>query len=66
MVWTFIGGIVAGYVLAYLKYVFDAEKSRFDFRTKILREVWEAVLYAKSCSVNLGKIKKIKGENKGK
>lgn len=53
MHWTFIGGLVAGYALAYFKYVFDAEKSRFEFRTKILREVWETVFFAKSCSVNL-------------
>lgn len=53
MTWTFIGGVFAGYVLAYVKYVFDAEKSRFEFKTKILSEVWRAVLLAKSCSVNL-------------
>ncbi len=50
---TFVGGLIAGYVLAFFKYVFDAEKSRFDFRIKILREVWEAVLLAKSLSTNL-------------
>ena len=50
---TFIGGLLAGYILAFFKYVFDAEKSRFDFRIKILREVWEAVLLAKSLAANL-------------
>src|SRR5689334_12099679 len=50
---TFVGGIIAGYVLAFFKYVFDAEKSRFDFRIKILREVWEGVLLAKSLATNI-------------
>ena len=50
---TFIGGLIAGYILAFFKYVFDAEKSRYDFRIKILREVWEAVLLAKSLATNL-------------
>jgi|SRR3989304_1494217 len=50
---TFLGGLVAGYVLAYFQYVFDAEKSRLAFRIKILREVWEAVLLAKSLATNL-------------
>jgi len=53
IVLTFAGGLLAGFILAYFKYLFDAEKSRFDFRTKILREVWETVLFAKSLSVNL-------------
>jgi hypothetical protein len=50
---TFLGGLIAGYVLAYFQYVFDAEKSRLAFRIKILREVWEAVLLAKSLATNL-------------
>jgi hypothetical protein len=50
---TFIGGLLAGYILAFFKYVFDAEKSRYDFRIKIQREVWEAVLLAKSLAANL-------------
>ena len=50
---TFLGGLLAGYVLAYFQYVFDAEKSRLAFRIKILREVWEGVLLAKSLATNL-------------
>lgn len=46
------GGLVAGYFIAYFKYRFDVAKSRFDFKTKILREVWEAVLCAKTLAVN--------------
>jgi hypothetical protein len=50
---TFIGGLVAGYVASFFKLEFDKEKSRFDFKTKILREVWEAVVYCKSLAANL-------------
>lgn len=50
---TFLGGLAAGWILAYFKYVFDAEKARFDFRIKILREVWEGVLHTKSLAANL-------------
>lgn len=46
-------GLILGYFTAYLKYAFDAEKSRFDFRVKILRELWEAVLETKSSATNL-------------
>jgi len=50
---TFLGGLLAGYIVAYFQYVFDAEKSRLAFRIKILREVWEGVLLAKSLATNL-------------
>lgn len=50
---TFVMGLIAGYLASYVKFVFDAEKSRFDFRTRILREIWEAVLFAKSLATNI-------------
>ena len=53
---TFLMGLIAGYLASYVKFVFDAEKSRFDFKTKILREVWEAVLFAKSLATNIDPI----------
>lgn len=50
---TFLGGLAAGFCAAYLKHHFDKDKARFDFRTKILREVWEAVFLTKSLAANL-------------
>lgn len=50
---TFFGGLVAGYVASLFNHEFDKSKARFDFKMKILREVWEAVFYCKSLSANL-------------
>jgi hypothetical protein len=50
---SFLGGLVVGYCAAYWKYLFDAKKVQFDFKMRILTEVWAAVLHAKSLSVNL-------------
>ncbi len=48
-----LGGIAAGYFLAYFKYVFDAEMARFEFKRNILRDLWEATFYAASAAKNL-------------
>jgi hypothetical protein len=50
---TFIGGLYAGYLTAYFKYVFDAEKSRFDFRMQILQRLWKATVYVRSLAANI-------------
>lgn len=51
--YTFIGGAIVGYLLALFKYVFDAEKSRFDFKAKILQDLWKEVLLARSIAANI-------------
>ncbi len=53
---TFVGGLFAGFLATYFKAMFDTEKTRFDFRMKVLRDLWGAVVYVRSLAANLDPI----------